>query len=181
MLKTILAPLALLCLGAPAWAQLQDSAAMEAARDLLEATDFDVQLETTAQLTSQTTFTTMLAEMETQHQTDFPPELEAELRHILSEHMDALLAAVRPTALEDAARIYARYFTAEEIRELQRMQTHPVMMKLQEIAPQFVAELGQIGIAESVQLEPQLQQKVAEAVAAWLKSKEGVVEEGPQT
>ena len=134
---------------------------------MLTATDFNTQLEQAAHLGAQATFTTMLAQLEEQSGFDFPDDLERDLRAILVEHMEGYVEAIRPTALEDAARIYARYFTAEEIRELQRLQTSPVMVKFNRIAPQFMAELMQVGMATELERTAELERRMAEAVEAW--------------
>jgi len=149
-------------------AQGLDPAALAAARALLEATDFDAQVERSAQLSSQAAFGTMLRTMEQQQQIDFPADLEAELRTILADHMDGFVAELRRTALEDAARVYARYFTAQEIAELQRLQTHPVMVKFQRIAPEVMTELGQIGLAVEAPRMAELDRRMRAAVEGWL-------------
>jgi hypothetical protein len=151
----------------PAPREEPDPAAIAAARGLLEATDFNRQLEHSARLTGQTTFATALATLQRQHSTDFPDALELELHRIVDEHIEESIAILLPTALDDTARIYARYFTAAELVELQRLQTHPVMVRFQQIAPQFVAELAQIGVPADVERMPELLRRLGEAVAAW--------------
>ena len=145
-----------------------DPAAIAAAREMIAATDYQSQIRNAAQLTAQSTFSTVLQQIETQHGIVVPQELEAELRVILQDHVEAYVASLNETILEDSARIYARYFTADELRELQRLQTHPVMMKFQRIAPQFMAELNQVGMAEAVRRLPELERRVGEAVAEWM-------------
>lgn len=145
-----------------------DPAAVDAARDLLVAGDFDEQLERTAQLGSQVAFGTVLRHHEERLGFDFPEDLEAQLRQILMDHMDAYIATFRRSALEQSARVYARYFSAEEIRELQRLQSHPVMIKFQRVAPQFMVELGQIGLGDALQTSPALEQRIGEAVTTWM-------------
>lgn len=106
-----------------------DLDAVAAARDLLNSMEFQSTVEQTARLGAQASFNAMMRALEEQHQTDFPDALEAELRTIVDDHIAGILDELRDTALEDTARVYARYFTAEEIRDLQRLQAHPVMIK----------------------------------------------------
>jgi hypothetical protein len=170
MIRTISLALAALFFAAavPAMAQAEpDADALAAARELLRATDFDTQLEQSAQLTAQSMFTTMIAALEEEHGQDFPDDLEAELRQLLVEHTENFLVDLRRTALEDSARIYARYFTADELRELLRLQTHPVMVRFQSIAPQFTAELAQIGLAAELPHLAELQRRFNETIEAW--------------
>jgi hypothetical protein len=74
---------------------------------------------------------------------------------------------MKPTALDDAARIYAKYFTAEEIRELQRLQSNPVMAKAQKLAPQLTTDLIQIGMARATARLPALSRQIDVAVHDW--------------
>ena len=74
---------------------------------------------------------------------------------------------LKKTALEDAARIYARYFTAAEIRELQQLQTRPVMVKAQSVMPQLMPELMQIGIKAAAARQPATQERIRKLVEAW--------------
>jgi hypothetical protein len=156
-----------------------DTEAIAAARELLAATDFLSQMNQAAHLTAQATFGSLLQQIEARNGFDFPEELRTELRQIMLEEVDVRLAAMRETVLDDAAEIYGRYFSAEEIRELQRLQTHPVMRRLQQIAPQLTAELAQLGLAGAVERAPELERRISAAVEAWLARQEGGT--SPQT
>jgi hypothetical protein len=159
----------LVAIAAPAFAQGSgDPEAFAAAREMLQATDFDGQVRATTEQVTDQTITTIMQQFQTTNGRPFPPALETELRQILSEHNDGVLAAIRPTALDDAARVYSRYFTAAEIRELQRIQTNPVMVKFQRIMPQFYAELTQISMGVAAQRMPELRRRIDEAVARWI-------------
>ncbi|MDX6284409.1 MAG: hypothetical protein QOH03_5480 [Kribbellaceae bacterium] len=159
----------LMAAAVPAAAQRADDAeAFAAARELLRATNFNSQVRATAEQVTDRTITTIMEQFRSQQGRAFPPALETELRQILREHNDALLTAIEPTALDDAARIYARYFSAEEIRELQRMQTSPVMIKFQRVMPQFFAELTQISAGEAMRRMPELRRRVDEAIERWI-------------
>ena len=163
----------LIAAAAPAAAQRAGEAeAFAAARELLQATDFDAQVRATTEQVTDRTVTTIMEQFRATHGRAFPPTLETELRQILREHNEAVLAALRPTALDDAARVYARHFTAEEIRELQRIQTNPVMVKFQRIMPQFFAELTQISAGETMQRLPALRSRIDEAIARWIAQEE---------
>jgi hypothetical protein len=154
----------------PAAAQERlDAAAIAAARDLLNATDFFAQWQSTADLTMEATLTTINQAFEREQGRPFPPDLDREVRQVLREHNATILAELRPHVLDDAARIYARYFTAEEIRELQRLQAHPVMVKFQRIAPAFLAELTQLGLDAAVRRGPELRARIDQIMAAWLR------------
>jgi hypothetical protein len=158
----------MIAIAAPALAQGNgDPEAFAAAREMLLATDFNGQVRATTEQVTDQTITTILQQFQAANGRPFPPALETELRQILREHNEGVLAAIRPTALDDAARIYSRYFTVAEIRELQRIQTNPVMVKFQRILPQFYAELTQISMGEATRRLPELRRRVDEAVARW--------------
>ena len=147
-----------------------DAEAVAAARELLVAVNFDTRLEETARLNTQATFGTFLRAMEEQQGSEFPEGLELQLRGILADHLEEALAEVLETALDESAQIYARYFTAAEIRELQRLQSHPVMVKYQRIAPAFMTELSQVGLPAMARRMPELEQRMRDAVEAWARS-----------
>ncbi len=160
----------LLCLAVPATAQDRpDPRAIEAARELLIVTDFQTQFAQTAELTAAATIDTIMRQFQQDEGEAFPAELESQLRRILREHNDALVADIAPIALDETAILYARYFTVEEIIELARIQTHPVMMKFQRIMPQFFAEASQVGMAETVRRQPELQARIFEAINLWME------------
>jgi len=147
-----------------------DREAVEAARALLTEGDFENQMEAVARQSSEASFTTLLREIETQNGTDLPADLEARFREIMSRHVEALIAEMRTSGLDQAARVYARYFTAAEIRELQRLQSHPVLQKMQRLGPQFLGELNQIGLAMSARRVPTMIAEVLAAVEDWHRS-----------
>jgi hypothetical protein len=74
---------------------------------------------------------------------------------------------MKRTALEDAAVVYARYFTADELRELLRLQANPVMVKFRMIGPAFTTELMQIGVAAAARQMPEIRARVQAEVDAW--------------
>ena len=144
-----------------------DAAALAAARDLLHALNYEQQFEAAARQASEASFVTTLQEVEAGFHADLPDEVEAEIRTIMREHVERMIAEMRPTVLEDAARVYARYFTAAELREVGRLMGHPVMAKMQLVGPQLTTELMQIGVAASARRIPELMAQVQSAIEAW--------------
>lgn len=147
--------------------QAVDPAAVAEARDLLRATGFEEQLGTTMDRMAEDTFNTVLHEAETRTGNAMPADLRGRIHRILMEHVARTLAEMRPTALDDAARVYARYFTAAEIRELRQLQTSPVMIKMQRVAPRFMSELMQIGVAASARHMPEADAELRREIEAW--------------
>ncbi|MFN3945732.1 MAG: DUF2059 domain-containing protein [Allosphingosinicella sp.] len=146
-----------------------DPEALVAAREMLAEVGLADQMEAMVLQTGNATMTTMLRQIEEDQGIELPPELEGRLRQVALEHLQDYVAAVRDTAVEDAAVIYARYFSAEELRELRRLQTHPVMVKMNRIAPQFMAEIQQVGLAEAARRLPDLQRRIGELLLDYLR------------
>jgi hypothetical protein len=146
--------------------------ALEAARQLLRSVNYNDQLAATARQSADASFEAVTRELAQHFQTEFPPELMAQFRTIMRENVEQLIADMQPTALEDAARVYARYFTAAEIMELQRLQSHPVLVKMQRIAPQFTADLARIGIEASARRMPQIVERMRAVVEEWQRHSE---------
>jgi hypothetical protein len=151
----------------PAARPAVDAAAMAEARALLHDMDFDGQLESTARRAAESTFDTMLRELQARYGGEVPAELRARVHALLMENVTQLIAEMRPTALDDAARVYARYFTADELREIRRIQTEPVMLKMQRLGPQILPELMQIGVAVSARHMPELAAALRRVVEQW--------------
>ena len=152
--------------GAPAAAQV-DPAALEAARALLTSTDFEAQMGTSARQNALATFNTYVEAAERRTGAPMPADLRQRFERIMIEDVDALVADLKPTALDDAAAVYARYFTAAEIQELRRLQDNPVLVKFKTIGPSFMTELFQIGAAAAAARMPDLLAKLKTEVESW--------------
>ncbi len=148
-----------------------DPAALEAARSLLRASGFETQMEQVARQNAGATFDTMMAALDRQQDNPAPDDLKASIRAIVIEDVSGIIAEMKLTALDQAAAIYARYFTADELRELERLQSNPVMEKFRRIAPGFITELTQVGIAAAAERMPALQAKVRAAIEDYEKTK----------
>lgn len=154
----------------PTSAATDEIARLDAARDLLRASDFDRQMELSAQQTAQATFATLLEAEEKRRGMPMPNDLRKAVQSVLDDHMSVLIADLKRTGFDDAARVYARYFTAAELRQLQFLQTHPVMKKAQAIGPLLLSDLMQIGVRASAERQPALEAELKRVVREWLAS-----------
>jgi hypothetical protein len=152
-------------------AQDGGSDAVAAARELLRATHFEQQLPAMTDQMTGVIMNQMIAESRTEGR-PLTPRMEAELRRIILEENLRTMNGARQTLAEEAAQVYARYFTADEIRELQRLQTSPVMQKMQRIAPQFMGEMVQMGMRASAARQPEIRQRVLAALVR-IRAEEG--------
>lgn len=144
-----------------------DAAAFAEAQALLRDMDYEAQMERTAAQAVNTTFDTTMRELQARLGEEVPAELTARVRALLMEHTARVVDDLRPVALDAAARIYARYFTADELREIRRIQTNPVMIKLTRVGPQLLPELMQVGVAAGMRREPQLMADLRRVIEQW--------------
>jgi hypothetical protein len=164
-------PFALALVIAPASAQTGDRlAALAAARDLLVAIDFDRQMEQTGMAMGNAAFEHNIVREEEKHGITMPADLKQRIRLIINEQLTMMLTDLKRTARDDAAQIYADYFSADELRRLAVLQTDPVMRKAHSVMPQMMPRLAQIGLKKASELEPAMLAKIQEAVEEWAAS-----------
>lgn len=172
MKRAILAAAAALALSSAAGAQpaaTPDPAAVAAAREMLVASGFEGQMEQAALQSVRATVDTIVLAREKDGGAPMPQDLKGDLLRLLEADTRGLVTEMKKTALDDAARIYARYFTAAEIKELQVLQTHPVMVKAQQVNPAMMSELMQLGIKPAAERQPELQAKMRKLLDDWNK------------
>jgi hypothetical protein len=144
-----------------------DPEALAAARELILASGVDAQVEEMAQRSAKMAFETQLASIERRAGRAVPPELRAAMEEALRAHVGKFMPDLKTALLEDGAKTYARYFTAAEIRELQRLQSNPVMVKFRSVAPAFMMELMQIGVTAASRHDAELETSIAAVVSKW--------------
>jgi hypothetical protein len=175
-----------LMLGAPAAAQearqppapvtgtaTPDPAALAEARQLLIESGFETQMEQAAMANAEATFNTVLSTAERQRGSTMPEDLKQSVRRIVMADIRALVADMKVDALDKAAAVYARYFAADEMRALRRLQNEPVMVKMRQVAPQFMTDLTQIGVQAAAERMPALEVELRQAVADWSTAQHG--------
>lgn len=167
-MRFIILPIALALAIAPASAQTGERlAALAAARDLLVSTGFERQMELSGMAMANTAFEHNVAQQEQKLGTSMPDSLKQKIHGIMNEQLAAMLADMKHSALDDAAQVYAEYFTAEELHRLAVLNSDPVMRKAQSLLPRMMPQLAQIGLKAASKHEPALQAKIKEAVDEW--------------
>lgn len=111
---------------------------------------------------------------------ELPPPLLQKLQVLLAEEGQAMVADIEPDFASEAAAVYARHFTAAELRELKRLKENPVMQKAERIAPLLMSELAKIGLAASAERQPEFMRKVETLVQQWLDEQQ-LHAEAPET
>jgi hypothetical protein len=107
-----------------------------------------------------------------------PDPLVARLNAVSLEEVKSMVDTMLPTFRVDAATIYARYFTADELRELKRLQDNPVSLKLRQLTPNIVAEITKVTLRVSEERMPELERRSKEIVEGWLKEQH-ITDPGP--
>ena len=113
-----------------------------------------------------------VAAAEKQRGEAMPADLKQKVRIAMNEEIGAMMTELKRTALDDAAQIYADHFTAEELRRLAVISADPVMRKSQQLMPQMLPKLAQIGLKVAEDRKPIMQQKIKEVVDQWLATQE---------
>jgi hypothetical protein len=142
--------------------------AMEAARELLRDAHFEDRMLETALRMSGISFDTIVAAKEAELGEALPEDLKFTVKRIVLEETSRTIEQIKPYALDEAAQVYARHFTADELRELARLKSNPVMMKAEQLAPQLFTELSQIGLKEAAANQTTVDERIKAAIADWL-------------
>jgi hypothetical protein len=119
------------------------------------------------------TFDPVMDTIAKQHGIKIPDDLRDRARRLIAEHSATVVRAmIEGGAADQAARVYARYFTAEELEQLREFQTHPVVIKANRLAPGLMAELGQIGTVTATEHSIELISKLKSMMQAWLEEQQ---------
>ena len=156
-----------------------DAEALAAALALFEGSELEERLMASALHMTKVSIETEMDELKARN-IEFPDALTARLSEFMFEETRKMVEEITPTYRADAAAVYARYFTAEELRELKRLQDTPVMKKAGELSPVLLSELGRIGMKVAAARMPEIQRKGQEVVEQWLLE-EAMADPGPGT
>lgn len=111
---------------------------------------------------------------------DVPEKVVIRLRELLGEEGKLVVRDMMPTIRMEYAAIYARRFSAAELRELKKLQDHPVMKKAQRLMPEMFGEMGRIGMKAAAARQPALKKKIDQMLVE-LMAEEQAAAPGPST
>lgn len=146
--------------------------ALAAARDLLLSVGFERQMELSGVAMANSVFEQNVASAEQQRGEAMPADLKQKVRAAMNEEIGAMMTELKRTALDDAAQIYADHFTAPELRRLAILNADPVMRKSQQLLPQMMPKLAQIGLKVAADRKPIMQEKIKDVVDQWIATQE---------
>ena len=169
-MKTIHALLcgAALALSAPAMAQgvaMPDTAALAAARDLMAATDIRGQLKAIGPSLAKAVDEQMKSMFS---DGQMPSGLQKQLTGIMADYLGSMDEIYTPELIDQLANIYARRFSADELRHVAEMMKDPVMIRFREQTPAITADLLPLVLEAVKPRQAALLAKVKSTVAQWV-------------
>jgi hypothetical protein len=155
-----------LSLAAPAMAapSAPDPARMAAADKLLDAMHYDSLIERTSSAYIAEAKKTFPAQLEQRLGQQLPKELKDKLFAVIAQTIRKSVDENRVELRRGTAMIYASRFTTAEIEHLTRLQSDPVMVKMQQEMPQIVTESAALGQAALQRELPGLTSSIEQVV-----------------
>ncbi len=156
---------------APAPAMTAPDEAITAALALFEDRDLEQQMRSTIAQTIDMSMQVQLERLQKQG-ADIPESAVRRLRKLLGTHADRLVKDLMPTVRMETAAVYARHFSAPELREFKALRANPVMQKTERIMPTLMAELGRIGTKAAAARTEQFQAEVRDLVEVMVREEQ---------
>lgn len=144
-----------------------DPAAVAAARELLVSSGAEKQVVAMSQKASYTMIDAVVARERSRSGVDLPDDFKAGLKAVVDRHLAKYGGELTAAVIDNGSRIYARYFTADEIRELQRLQSDPVMIKFRGLAPEIMGAFMDVGVAAASVHQDELEAELKAAAERW--------------
>lgn len=156
---------------APVNAAQHDSPAMVEALGMLDDEGFEEETLRTAEMTMELVLGTMLEKIQSMSTEEIPEEFIKELRETMRDHQQQTLRANMPSIKRQAAAIYAKEFSREELARLRELGRDPVMAKARARGKVINPQLMLIGVREMKAAEPELEAKVQGLVSKHMAKK----------
>jgi hypothetical protein len=156
--------------------QEADPAAVAEALRMLEANQFEKDLLDSTDLMVEGMFAVQIEQLQKKSEEPVPDDLIAAVRQTLRDHARGTMIRRMPEIKRQAADIYAREFTAEELRRLREIAADPVMAKQRAKGQTLNAQLMLVGVTVMRDSEAELEQKLEETLQDYLK-KAGLAED----
>ena len=149
----------------PASSPAQDSA-YAAALDLLEPEKFKAQALEGAIRMAQAGMDSELKQQEA-NGVVVPPDLVQKIRFLTFQEAKDTIEAIGPEMRREAAGLYARHFTAAELRELKQLMSNPVLKKMEGVAPEIMADLTRLTLDRAAGRRDAFRERVTEEIGKW--------------
>jgi hypothetical protein len=155
---------------APAIVIAVDPAALQEAFALLDVQQFESQALHASDLGLEAMMAVMTERLNKVTEGEVPDEFLVRLRQTMRDHVATTMRAKMPRMKREAAEIYAREFTRQELARLRVLSADSVMIKLRDKSKTMNPQLMMIGMRTMREAEPELTKKVEQLVADYLKS-----------
>jgi len=138
-LALVVAVAAVPAMAAPAASSAQtDPAALAAARDLMQASDIVGQMKALGP--------SMAAAAEQQMRDMFtdskmPDGLQSQINAAVKSHLGSMDSVFTPELIDEMASVYARHYTADELRHIATLMADPVMVRFRQTTPALMTDL----------------------------------------
>lgn len=123
-------------------AEALDPATLEAARAFLRASGFETELVESARRGTMALLIAMVEQAEVEQGEPVPAERMEKIRNLMMAGVEEVVGAIDMGALDDAAAVLTRHFTAAELGELTRLSQQPVAIKFKQIGPVLATQMG---------------------------------------
>jgi len=143
-----------------------DAATLAAARELMQATDVQGQMRDLGPRMAEgmgQQMRQMFSEKE------MPAGLSAQLTAAMQAYIASMDSMFTPELIDRIATIYARRFTADELRRVVVLMKDPVMLKFRTEMPELVAEMLPMMLEAMKPQQKQFQEKIGQIIADWMK------------
>ena len=145
---------------------------MSEALGLLDDEGFENEMLRTSEMTMELFLGGVISKFqELDTEQEVPEDFVQELRQVLRDHQQGALKRLLPSIKQQAAAIYAKEFSQEELARVRQLGKDPVMVKMRErnkvIAPQLLV----LGAREMQATEPELEAKIKRLVSEHMAKK----------
>jgi hypothetical protein len=143
--------------------------AIAAALPLFDSADLEEQMLSVALSKGEADFNAELEALK-ERKIDISDELAAKLKEVTLNEIRDAISDIMPTIRLEAATIYARYFSVEELKELKVLSTHPVLQKMEKLSPQIMTELTKIGLKAGIARRTSIEERLTQILEDYLES-----------
>lgn len=157
---------AAIALASPAFAQAgPDAATLAAARELMRITDVQGQMRAIGPRLAEATG----QQMRLMFKDDAMPDgLRTELTAAVQAYIGSMDSIFTPTFIDQMAVLYARHFTADELRRIITLTKDPVMEKFRTEMPALMSEMMPLIFEAMKPGQEQFMAKIKQIVADWM-------------
>lgn len=155
-----------IALASPAFAHAApDAATIAAARELMQITDVQGQMRAIGPRLAES----MGEQMRTMFKNEAMPEgLRIELTAAMQAYIGSMDGIYTPAFIDQLAALYARHFTADELRRLTLLMKEPVMQKFRTETPALISEMMPLTFEAMKPGQQQFLEKIKQIVADWM-------------